>query len=202
MSDCRPRPWPVSALRRAELRTVRSGGFADVRLQLANAYFEGPGIELAQLYLSEFHCRRESEVITPFPVAMRAQYKRPTEDFLQRVSKVDRRIMLKSDYYNRFLRAADMIQGVMLKVTEHDRPLGALVLFRTAREPEFTSTELTTVDALNGFIAHGLRRGPGEREESCVDTDDRAVVLADREGKLVHLSADAQRLLLMALVPQ
>lgn len=92
-----------------------------------------------------------------------------------------------------------METGILFKIAEAGRPVGAFLFFRSADEPEFTPRDYALLEALHGFIAHGLVDGPAE--DRCNDAGDRALVLLDRTGRLLHLSPEGRRLLMMALVP-
>jgi DNA-binding CsgD family transcriptional regulator len=93
-----------------------------------------------------------------------------------------------------------METGILFKITEAGRPVGAFHFFRSADEPDFTPRDYALLDALHGFIAHGLHDGPTEDRYN--DSGDRALVILDRTGRLLHLSPEARRLLLMALTPR
>jgi DNA-binding CsgD family transcriptional regulator len=93
-----------------------------------------------------------------------------------------------------------MMQACCVKLSEGGRALGILCLFRTEREPAFGTDDLAILERLHHVVVHGLRSGP--TEDGFVDSEDRAMAIVDRDGRLLHLSDAAHRLLLMALVPQ
>jgi DNA-binding CsgD family transcriptional regulator len=168
-------------------------------LQLANAYFEGPCIGCVQLYLSEFYDMREKDAYVTFPEAMRTRFGGAVTD-MKCLKKVDDRRLLRTDFYNLLLRPAGMDHGIYVHLTAGSRPVGALCLWRSVNEPAFSRRDYAILEALRGFVAHGLHDGPGVQH--FVDSDDRALIVADREGRPLHLSPEARRLLLMAFVPR
>ena len=131
---------------------------------------------------------------------MRTRYPSSAGDIFPRFFTVDWRTFLRSDYYNLVRRPNGMETGILFKIAEAGRPVGAFHFFRSIDEPEFTPRDYAVLDALHGFIAHGLVDGPAEDRYN--DAGDRALVILDRTGRPRHLSPEARRLLLMALVPR
>ncbi|MGH7063005.1 MAG: response regulator transcription factor, partial [Stellaceae bacterium] len=175
--------------------------WADLRMEIANCYLEGPGVEFLPVFLSEFSGgRREREVRLTFPEMMRTGYPSAAGDIFPRFFTVDWNTFLRSDYYNLLRRPCGMETGILFKITEAGRPVGAFHFFRSADEPDFTLRDYALLDALHGFVAHGLVAGPAE--DTYEDGEDRALVILDRAGRMLHLSPEARRLLLMALVPR
>jgi DNA-binding CsgD family transcriptional regulator len=198
-----PRLMPalMAALNEIVPASNRQFYWADLRMEIANCYLEGPGIELLPVFLSEYSGgRREREVRLTFPEMMRTGFPSPAGDIFARFFKVDWSTFLRSDYYNLLRRPCAMERGILLKIAEAGRPVGAFHFFRSGDEPDFTERDCRLLDALHGFIAHGLIEGPSENNYG--DTDDRALVILDRDGRALHHSPEARRLLLMALVPR
>jgi DNA-binding CsgD family transcriptional regulator len=139
-------------------------------------------------------------LVVSFGEAIRKPCRTPVTEWLQFLLKVDRRSYLLSDYYNILMRPSGIDDGIYVHLTEGHRPFGALMLFRGPQEPAFSPREYAMREALRGFIAHALRGGTCE--ESFLDTEDRAIIIADHAGRVLHLSPDGHRLLLMALVPR
>lgn len=191
-------PGLFSALQDIIPASNRQFYFASPQLEIADCYLEGPSVALLPVYLSEFYNRRERDVRRTFAAIMRTKYTTAAGDIFPRYASVDWRTFLRSDFYNLAARPCGMLQGINLKVTEGNRPIGALNLFRTGHEPAFTSRDIALLGVLQGFIAHALR--DGSDEGSYINTEDRALVIVDPDGKLLHLSAEAHRLLSMALV--
>ena len=171
---------------------------ADAQLEIADCYLEGPCTAMLPLYFDKFYNRLEREVRHTFAEVMAARYPSAAGMIFPRYAKVDWRTFLRSDFYNLVVRPSGMVQGINLRLRENGRPVAALNLFRSEREPAFASCDLALLDALQGFIAHGLREGLDE--ECFVDTEDRSLIIVSAEGKLLHLSTEGQRLLSMALV--
>jgi DNA-binding CsgD family transcriptional regulator len=198
-----PRLMPalIAALHEVVPASNRFFFWADLRMEIANCYIEGRGFEFLPVFLTEFSgSRSEREVRISFPEMMRTRYPSPAGDIFTRLFTVDWSTLLRSDYYNLVRRPNGMETGILFKITEAGRPVGAFHFFRSIDEPDFTPRDYALLDALHGFIAHGLHEGPVEERYN--DADDRALVILDRTGRLLHLSAEARRLLLMALVPR
>jgi DNA-binding CsgD family transcriptional regulator len=186
-----------------EIVPASNGQFywANLNLEVANCYMDGPCLDLVPLYLSEFcGTRKEHEVRLSFAEMMRAPFPSAAGYMLPRCFKVDWNTLVRSDYYDALGRPFGMNDGIFFKVSEARRPVGAFQWFRSTGEPPFAQRDFALLEALHGFIAHGLVAGPAE--DSWEDTEDRALVILDGDGRLLHLSPDAHRLLLMALVPR
>jgi DNA-binding CsgD family transcriptional regulator len=152
-------------------------------------------------YFREFYgSRMEREVRLTFAEMMRTRFRTPAGDIFDRFFKVDSNTFLRSDYYNLLRRPCGMEMGVLFKITEAGRPVGVFHFFRSVDEPPFVARDYAMLDAVHGFIAHGLIDGP--TEDNYEDTEDRALIILHRNGRLLHVSAEAHRLLLMALVPR
>lgn len=192
-------PALISALEDFVPTSNRGFLLAGARLELAESYFEGPFIDVLPLYFGEYYNRREREVAYTFSEVMHHRHKSAATEGYARVSKVDWHSFRRSDFYNLILRPAGMMQSACLKLSEGDQPLGILTLFRTEGEPTFSARDFAVLEALQSFLAHGLHQGASA--DDFVDTDDRALIIADRDGRPLHLSPAAQRLMLMALVP-
>jgi DNA-binding CsgD family transcriptional regulator len=194
-------PALMSAVNQLVPASNRQFYWADLRMEIANCYIEGPGLDYLSLYLSEFSGgRREREVRLTFPEMMRTRFPSAAGDVFERFFKVDWSTFVRSDYYNLLRRPCGIEKGVLFKVMTACRPLGAFHFFRSVGEPAFTPQDFALLEGLHGFIAHSLVDGPGE--DGYADTEDRALVILDRRGLLLHMSPEAHRLLLMALVPQ
>ena len=186
-----------------EIVPASNGQFywANLNMEVANCYIDGPCLDLLPLYLSEFcGTRKEHEVRMTFAEMMRAPFPSAAGYMLPRCFKVDWNTLVRSDYYDALGRPFGMNDGVFFKITEARRPVGAFQWFRSTGEPPYAQRDFALLEALHGFIAHGLAAGPAE--DGYEDTEDRALGILDGDGRILHLSREAQRLLLMALVPR
>lgn len=194
-------PALMAALNEIVPASNRQFYWADPRMEIANCYAEGPGVELLPLLLSEFSGgRREREVRMTFGEMMRTRYPSAAGDIFPRFFTVDWNSFLRSDYYNLLRRPSGMETGVLFKIAEAGRPVGAFLFFRSKDEPDFAPRDYALLDALHGFIAHGLVDGPAE--DTYNDAADRALVILDRIGRLLHPSPEGRRLMMMALAPR
>lgn len=167
---------------------------------LTNYYLEGEFAWLVPLYLAEYYDRGEREVIDTLPDLMAASYPTHAGDLWERLLRVDRQVLLRSDYYGLLIGPAGMTQRIIVRLVDGNVPLGALILDRNDKEPPFSPADFALLDALHDFIVHGLSQGVDEIEFS--DTEDRAIAVADDTGKLLYVSPGGQRLLAMAFVPR
>ena len=107
----------------------------------------------------------------------------------------------KSDYYNLLMKPANMGGVVGLRVREGGRFHGMLFAHQAVGAAPFEAADLKMLEAIAGFVAHGMTR-PTLLEDALADSDDRAVIVAAPDGRVRHAGAEAQRLLRMALNPR
>lgn len=174
--------------------------WAGPNLELANTYFDQPIMaELAPLYLGEFHNRRELEIMITFKDFVRNRYASPVAMLEERLLTVDHRDFVKSDMYNQILRPLQWDRTLVVKVTNHGHHLGALQIGRPVNAADFTRRDVRLLEAIAPFIAHALV--DHGTEEPFVESDSRAMIIADARGCIQHLSQHAGWLLLMARFP-
>jgi DNA-binding CsgD family transcriptional regulator len=168
--------------------------------QLINIYATGPAAALLPVYLTEYHNQRERQLLLTFTEAMRADWPGEAVDFFARTLKVDRDEFVRSDLFNQLYRPIGGEQGMLLRVRDHGKPLGAIGLFRSSREALFSPAEMRQLEAIGPFVAHAV--GRRYDAEIFVEGEERSLVIADRDGRIHHAGSDALPLLLMALHPQ
>ena len=156
---------------------------------------------LAELYFKEFNATRaESALLRPL-----CQFKgRPMSNSVVQLGEhlvVDPATFLRSDLYNLIYRPADIYDTLILLVRETGRTYGSLQLHRSPREPPFEPRHVKMLKSIAAFLAHGMTRAV-IGEETFADGDgDSALFITDRDGRLRHVGAQAQHLLMMALNP-
>ena len=194
-------PALMAALNEIVPASNRQFYWADLAMEIGNCYVEGPRVEVLPIFLSEFSGgHRELEVRMTFPEVMRTRYPSAVGDIFSRVFTVDWNTFLRSDYYNLLWRPYGIATGTLFKISQAGRPVGAFYFFRGGNETAFTPRDYALLEALHGFVAHGLTDGLAKDRYN--DAGDRGLAILDRAGRLLHLSPEARRLLLMALVPR
>ncbi len=152
--------------------------WAGPHLELAGFYTDQADmVELAPLYLGEFHNSREREVVATFSEYMRQDYSRPVSTWLDRVLKVDPNDFVKSAFYNEILRTAGWEHVLQVQIKTDARKLGALQIARSRDAKDFTRRDIDLLTVLAPFIAHGLTAP--SRAEPFVESEERALVIAD-----------------------
>ncbi len=169
-------------------------------LELANFYGEGDLLQSMPLYFSEFHKKREQDVIFTFPDVMRRNRKSEVVTFDECFLKVDRRTYERHDFYNAILRPHGIDSMLHLKLAEHGRGLGILHVSRQNGDPEFEDRDRTFLEWIAPFAAHAL--APGRPDEQFVESEDRGLTIATPAGEIQHLSPQAHRLLVLAMHPE
>ncbi|MBV8096060.1 MAG: hypothetical protein JO110_23075, partial [Acetobacteraceae bacterium] len=174
--------------------------WAGLKQELTNAYADGIGVSVVGLYLKQYQGGCECKAIRSWSETIRTHYPTAAGDYFERILKVPRHEFYRSDFYNLVLRPVGADRGLMLRIADHGQALGELILFRRASEPEFTSADNQLLEAITGFVAHAIRDTP--KSTRYAPSDDHALLIANREGIVQHMSDQAHRLLLMALFPQ
>jgi hypothetical protein len=113
---------------------------------------------------------------------------------------VDRPTFLRSEFYNRLWRAAEVHDTLSLCVRSAARIHGLLEIYRAIGEPPFGPNDIKVLEAIASFVAHGMIRVTLEKE-AFAGSDDRAVLVADPDGRVQHADRSARGLLTTALNP-
>jgi DNA-binding CsgD family transcriptional regulator len=169
--------------------------------EITNVYTEHPGwVHMGPLYFAEFYERREREVILTFSESMRLR-DGPAVRHVDSFLKVDRREFLRSAMFNEILRQVNDHQRLFVAVREGVRGLGGMLLGRGQHDPPFTGDEAKRLELVVPHIAHALAP-TGNLDVELADTEEEGLIVAGLDGKILHLSPQAERLLLLACYPQ
>lgn len=172
--------------------------FTDGNGELANMYDPNPAAaEAAPLYVSEFYKqRRESDVTMAIADAFTLP---PNCTRLGQILKVDQRAWERSDLYNLILRPMDYHDAIQLAVRDRGRPVGVVKISRGVRTPEFTARELDLLAVLEPYLAHAFAGSSSAMPLVESDAEeDQGLIIADRDGRVRHLSPQARALLFYA----
>jgi DNA-binding NarL/FixJ family response regulator len=156
-------------------------------------FYEGGAFDFKRQFLAR---AKETEAVSSLPV----------DESLKR-----------SAYYNEILRELDAHHVMHGIVREHGAVLGQLSLYRPPSSVSFTAAERSDLNSVLHYIAHAIAAAPinvsahapihhtdARRDVlinnslTMIDTDDDAMALIDREGRLLHASDAAKRLLVQA----
>ena len=172
--------------------------WADANHQLSNLYAESPDTAaIASVYVQEFYNRREDD-IGSFSYVIRHQRGVMSRD---QALKVEKRRFYNGDLYNGVFRPLCYDDFLRMPVREHEKPLGAIILFRDRGSVPFTPKEARMFSALEPFIAHALSKGP-DVDAPLVESGESGLIIANAEGKPVYFSPQARRLLFLATHPE
>ena len=108
----------------------------------------------------------------------------------------------KTEYYNEILRRLDAHHVLYGIVREQGAALGQLSLYRPLDAPAFTPRERADLSSVMRYVGHGIAGGDARAGEGDAytfqDSDDEAMLVTDRRGRVRHASERARRLLLLA----
>jgi DNA-binding CsgD family transcriptional regulator len=114
---------------------------------------------------------------------------------------VDRPTFWRSEFYNGLWRVAEIHDTLSLIVRSSAQIYGTLDICRGVAEPPFGPADSQLLDAIAGFVAHGMTRAKLD-DEALADSEERALFLTDLDGKIRHADGPARHLLMMALNPR
>ena len=109
-----------------------------------------------------------------------------------------------SAYYNEILKRLDAHHVLYGIVREQGSALGQLSLYRPPDAPAFTPKERAELSSVMRYVGHGIAaedlrpRGGANAGFAFQDSDDEAMLVTDRAGRMRHGSERARRLLLLA----
>ena len=168
--------------------------------ELANIYDEGDVLlPVVPLYLSEFHNKRERDVVFTFTETMRRSKNSHVMRYRESTLKVDEHRFENHDYYNLAMRPTGLNDALQLTVVENGRSLGLLHISRQSRDPAFTDRDRRLLKWIAPFVAHAQASGPPDGRQ--VESEDRGLIIATPAGEIQYLSAQAGRLIVMAQHP-
>ena len=157
-------------------------------------FFEGPiDPAVARRYFDEFHNRREAEAMAKFVDVIRG------DATIRSAEELNNRHFFESALYNEIWRPQRLhyrLEGIVRG--SDGKPLGSLVLYREQGDRIFERADEETLQTLLPYVAHGLLRGKEARVDYAPGEDPQAWVNLDASGRIVHLSRDAFKVLLLA----
>src|SRR6185437_10365620 len=106
----------------------------------------------------------------------------------------------KTGYYNEIMRRLDAHHVLYGIVREQGAALGQLSLYRPQEAPAFGPRERSDLASVMRYISHGIAVGDTVDGTGLAlrDSDDEALLVCDRRGRIRHGSEKARRLLLLA----
>jgi DNA-binding CsgD family transcriptional regulator len=111
---------------------------------------------------------------------------------------------VRSAYYNEIQRKLDAHHVLYGIVREQGAALGQLSLYRSPQAQAFGSRERADLSSVMRYVAHGVAGGDAQPDTAFAfqDSDDEAMLVTDRMGRVRHASEKARRLLVLATSSQ
>lgn len=170
--------------------------WTDDRGRLVRYFIEGEiDGDIAQLYFDEFHNKREAEVMPAFD-SLRGQ-----PHGVRSAAELDHQGFFGSALYNEIWRPQGFHTRLEAVVRGRGGGLiGSLVLYRGLGDPRFTREDERRLASVLPSFAAGLQAsGPAVANDRHVASPEPPqTLLLTLQGQVVHASAGAHRLLLMA----
>lgn len=92
------------------------------------------------------------------------------------------------------------IDGVV-RDTPDGRGMGAFVVGRSARQPEFSAAEQDTLNRLLPYLAHAMHRCDASAADEFADSGDGGMLVLDQRAHVAHMSPRAREILYFAMQP-
>lgn len=157
-------------------------------------YFEGPiDHQLAKLYFDEFHNKREAEAMPRYVDVIRG------DATIRSAEELNNRRFFDSALYSEIWRPQRLHYRLEAIVRGRDgKPLGSLVLYREQGDAIFGHAEEEALQSFVPYVAHGLQHGRAQRVDYAAGDRRAVLVNLDMLGRIVHLSGNAHKVLLLA----
>lgn len=188
----------IPALLEAMHRVIPSArnlfDWVNVEGSIQRYYFEGPiDHQLARLYFDEFHNKREAEAMPRYLDVIRG------DATIRSAEELNHRRFFDSALYNEIWRPQRLHYRLEAIIRGRDgKARGSLVLYREQGDAIFSRADEETLQRLVPYVAHGLEHGR-QHQIDYTASDRRAVLVnLDALGRIVHLSRNAYKVLLLA----
>lgn len=157
-------------------------------------YFEGPIDDaIARLYFDEFYNRREADAMPKYRDVVRGTAT------IRSAEELNNRHFFESALYHEIWRPQRLHYRLEAVVRGRDgKPIGSLVLYRAQGDRIFDEKDERTLAALVPYVARGLQSEFEHPTEYATNGARTALVNLDAQGRIVQLSRDAHKLLLLA----
>ena len=157
-------------------------------------YFEGPiDHNAARLYFDEFYNKREGEAMPKYVDVIRG------DATIRTAEELNNRRFFDSALYQEIWRPQHLHYRLEAIIRGRDgKPLGSLVLYRERGDRIFCTTDEETLQALVPYVAHGLQHSKDRRIDYAKSEHRAVLVNLDASGRIVHLSRNAHKVLLLA----
>ena len=188
----------IPALLEAMHRVIPSArnlfDWVDAEGSIRRYYFEGPiDHAIARLYFDEFYNRREAEAMPKYADVIRGGTSIRSADELNHPQ------FFESALYHEIWRPQRLHFRLEAVVRGADvKPLGSLVLYREKGDRIFERADEQKLATLLPYIARALASGRGGAVDYAQHDRRAAQVNLDSGGRIVHLSRNAHKVLLLA----
>lgn len=105
-----------------------------------------------------------------------------------------------SDMYNLVCRQYDQYHGLYAVVTQFDKPLGTVNLFRPRQQKPFNNNEQALMAYLLPYVAHALQASDPQDIQYC-ENRSLGMMIMDRQGTILYRSHEAKELLALVCHP-
>lgn len=170
--------------------------WVDPQGNLVRYYFEGPIDQaVAAHYFEQFHNRREGEVMPTFRQAVQGR------SVIRSAQELESPAFYRSALYNEIWRPQGLHTRLEAVIKgSGGRPLGSLVLYRGKGERSFTREDEALLEPVARYVARGLEVPSAAlvAGDFVSRRDRRAMLSLGSDGELLHLSADALKMLLLS----
>ena len=187
-------PALLEALHRVVPSSRNLFDWTDPHGNLIRYYFEGPiDAAVARHYFEEFHNKREAEAMPAFRQTVMGRA------VIRSAAELENPRFFRSALYNEIWKPQRLHTRLEAIVRgSRGDPLGSLVLYREREDTPFRAHDEELLASLVPYIARGLETATALPHDYDAAGARRAVLSLSGDGRLLHLSQDAHKLLLLS----
>lgn len=106
-----------------------------------------------------------------------------------------------TELYATILQPLGFKHALRLVLRGPDRPIGFLTLTRGDDEKPFSIDDERRLKGVEDLLTHAMARNAVQDDSQLVPASDSAIVICDAQGKIVHMSGEAQQFLTYIFAP-
>jgi DNA-binding CsgD family transcriptional regulator len=172
--------------------------WSDARGLPNNYYGELSGVErYIGRFFRDFALTANPRLTPPYPEVVR-------RFDVQTMGIDNAAVFVESALYREVFRPLDGRFVLNCAVRGRDRPLGLLTLLRGPSDRPFDATEVESVRSVVPYLRHALDCTPrtGSAGDLAQRIDAQGMAVLDERGRILHMDAQARRLMFLATHPQ
>lgn len=167
---------------------AEDGSIVDIYDEYPESYAALP------LYLSEYCNTKELEVWNGLAGA--AQFRTAID--MEQLWKVDKRQLLRHDFYEDFLKQVGHFHGLHRSIFVDGKPRGLLQIKRNVGDSPFENEDIQKLDRIAQHIEFAIKHQGREIGQSRGGAIETVSLIVDARGKIHHYTDKAERMMMLS----